>query len=806
MSLALRSLLRLYRTHPWLLLMSLFGLILGAALVVAIDLINHSARTNFVAARTQIEGEANWRLAPEGGIDERRFVTWATSLPGLDAAPQIHAWLRDETGQPFQLIGIDPLFGGPLRRLIQSGAPEPASEDEQAVWIARKEAARLDWQLGQPRTFLLAERRLTLRLAGLLEEGEIPLDHLLVTDIGLAQQWLGREGRIDRVYFRLDEAGVKALTARLAPGEALERTGPELDASRLGDALALNLTALSLLALAVGLFLVFNAQRFVLSVRRPHLARLITVGLGPTRLLRLLATELLLITLTGALLGMMLGVALAAALMGQVGQALGDLYGPNPIHLLRLTPLTFIKTLLLCLAGVVAANLPAWYGLLRRPLRELELPGPGMSRPRLRRWMALMLLGLGGVLLGWQASGLPGALLLSACWLLSMALWLPDLLTPLLGRLRHLRRREQSKNGHRGGPWLLRLAMSDLDFERERNTVAVMALQLAIAAAIGIGVMVASFRLSVEGWLVQRLAADLYVTAPRAPQGGYASLPPTLIPWLEAQGSLQLSRRRVDSALLGDQAIELASMEMIPPLMRGYPLLAGRLPGPGEALASEPLLRRFDLKVGDRVHIEGPFGRLTLRLCGSYRDYGSDKGQLLRPWQTTLNPHSLALFAPPPGLEAELAARFGDRVRLLPARGILTQALAIFDQTFVVTELLKLLILAIAFAGVAIAFMVQGLARAPWQQTLHALGLARGELLRLQLWQGGVLGLLTALLALPVGYGLAWILIEVVNPRAFGWSLAFTPAPAHAALTLLLAPLSALAASALAWHLTRRAS
>ncbi|ENY70574.1 adhesion component transport transmembrane protein [Aeromonas diversa CDC 2478-85] len=350
------------------------------------------------------------------------------------------------------------------------------------------------------------------------------------------------------------------------------------------------------------------------------------------------------------------------------------------------------------------------------------------------------------------------------------------------------------------------MAMSELDFERERNTVAVMALQLAIAAAIGIGVMVASFRLSVEEWLVQRLAADLYVTAPRAPQGGYASLPPTLIPWLEAQGSLQLSRRRVDSALLGDQAIELASMEMIPPLMRGYPLLAGRLPGPGEALASEPLLRRFDLKVGDRVHIEGPFGRLILRLCGSYRDYGSDKGQLLRPWQTGLNPQSLALFAPPPGLEAKLAARFGEGVRLLPARGILTQALAIFDQTFVVTELLKLLILAIAFAGVAIAFMVQGLARAPWQQTLHALGLTRGELLRLQLWQGGVLGLLTALLALPVGYGLAWILIEVVNPRAFGWSLAFTPAPAHAALALLLAPLSALAASALAWHLTRRAS
>ena len=95
--LPLKALLRLYRAHPWLLLMSLAGLTLGVTLVVAIELLNHSARTNFVAARSQLAGEANYRLAPQGGLDEQVYVRLVRSQPSLDAMPELHAWLK---GQP----------------------------------------------------------------------------------------------------------------------------------------------------------------------------------------------------------------------------------------------------------------------------------------------------------------------------------------------------------------------------------------------------------------------------------------------------------------------------------------------------------------------------------------------------------------------------------------------------------------------------------------------------------------------------------------------------------------------------------
>ncbi|MGL4507341.1 MAG: cell division protein FtsX, partial [Aeromonas sobria] len=156
--LPLKALLRLYRSHPWLLLMSLAGLVLGVSLVVAIELLNHSARTNFVAARSQLAGEANYRLAPTGGLDEQLYVQLVKSQPALDAMPQLHGWLKDEQGRSFQLLGMDLFNPGPLRQLFGTRPDsDPAFSLNRAdsVWLAAPEAERLGWQAGQSRRFVL---------------------------------------------------------------------------------------------------------------------------------------------------------------------------------------------------------------------------------------------------------------------------------------------------------------------------------------------------------------------------------------------------------------------------------------------------------------------------------------------------------------------------------------------------------------------------------------------------------------------------------------------------------------------------
>lgn len=801
--LPLKALLRLYRAHPWLLLMSLAGLTLGVTLVVAIELLNHSARTNFVAARSQLAGEANYRLAPQGGLDERLYVQLVRSQPNLNAMPELHAWLKDEQGRSFQLLGMDLFNPGPLRRLFGAAAdngPDVALNRVDSVWLAAPEARRLGWQPGQSRTFELGDegpRALTLTLAGTFEPGAVPMERLLVTDIGLAQPLLGKAGRLDRIVFKLSEQEATAVQRALQAGLAasplwLEPISPALDASQLGDALALNLTALSLLAMAVGLFLVFNAQRFVQSVRRPLLAQLIILGMAPHRVLRWLIVELALLATLGSLLGLLLGSLLALALMGQLTQALADLYGPNPIDLLRLSPASLAKALVLGLAGTLAANLPGWWQLLRQSPLELR---EGNSRPSAHPWqrrgLAIAILLLCALCLWRPETGLGGALFVAGGWLLAMALLLPDALRSLLGRLRAR------------GPLTARLGVAETLYHLDRTAIAVMALQLAIAAAIGIGVMVSSFRSSVEIWLGQRLAADLYVTAPKGVAGRKGALSEqTLTAILAAPEVSAASRRAVLPARWQGQPIEWAQMDFIPELKAAYPLLAGRWPAtPDEVLASEPLTVRLGVKVGQRLEITSEGGPRRLTVTGVYQDYGSDKGQILHAFEGGAV-QSLALFSPDPErLGDRLRGQFGEQVNLLPAPAIHAAALKVFDQTFVVTELLKLLILGIAFVGIGSAFMVLGLARRGELQTLQSLGVGPRHCRRLLVWQGAGLGLLTALLALPVGYGLAWVLIEVVNPRAFGWRLAFEAAPLHAVTALLLAPVCGALAS---WYAARR--
>ncbi len=480
--------------------------------------------------------------------------------------------------------------------------------------------------------------------------------------------------------------------------------------------------------------------------------------------------------------------------MGQLTQALADLYGPNPIDLLRLSPASLGKALVIGLLGTLAANLPGWWQLLRQsPLALREGNSRPPAHPWQRRGLAIAILLLCALCLWRPETGLGGALFVAGGWLLAMALALPDVLRAVLGRLR---RRERSSLS-------ARLGVAETLYHLDRTAIAVMALQLAIAAAIGIGVMVSSFRSSVEIWLGQRLAADLYVTAPKGVAGSKGALSEqTLNTILAAPDVRAASRRSVHPARWQGQPIEWAQMDFIPELKAAYPLLAGRWPAtPAEVLASEPLTVRLGVMVGQRLEVSGEQGPRTFTVTGIYQDYGSDKGQILHAFEGG-KVQSLALFSPHVDRLADrLRAQFGERVNLLPAPAIHAAALRVFDQTFVVTELLKLLILGIAFVGIGSAFMVLGLARRGELQTLQSLGLSPRHCRRLLVWQGAGLGLLTALLALPVGYGLAWVLIEVVNPRAFGWRLTFEAAPLHAVTALLLAPVCGALAS---WYAARR--
>ena len=154
------------------------------------------------------------------------------------------------------------------------------------------------------------------------------------------------------------------------------------------------------------------------------------------------------------------------------------------------------------------------------------------------------------------------------------------------------------------------------------------------------------------------------------------------------------------------------------------------------------------------------------------------------------------------GLEARLAPL--QAVELRPNHTIVERSLAIFDRTFTITAVLRVLALVVAAAGVLGTLLALALERGREFAVLRALGLLPGELLRLLAIECGLLGLAAGLLALPLGGLTGLILTDIVNRRAFGWSLPLTLPLDALVQTVLLAVIAALAAGLYpAWRLAR---
>jgi putative ABC transport system permease protein len=199
-----------------------------------------------------------------------------------------------------------------------------------------------------------------------------------------------------------------------------------------------------------------------------------------------------------------------------------------------------------------------------------------------------------------------------------------------------------------------------------------------------------------------------------------------------------------------------------------------------------------------------------------FADYGSEQGVVMvsrRTYDANWDDRGvsslglvLAPGADPEAAAAALRARSGgDQDLLIRSNRALREAsLEIFDRTFAITAVLRVLATAVAVIGVLSALMALQLERARELGVLRAQGLTPREVWRLVLAETGLLGGIAGVLAVPVGTGLALVLIHVINRRAFGWSIE-TTLPADVLLQAVgLAVLAALLAGAYpAWRMAR---
>lgn len=828
-----------WRDQPGRVLLAIVAVMLGVALAFGVHLLNGAALTEFARAARSVNGQPDLILRARSGPLTDADLAEVLNHPEVAAANPVlegqAVWPgkagADERPLLVRVVGVDVLAllasAGGARPLAPELLPHAdAAASPGALLAARtlhlNAAARRQLAPGQQTLSLRVAqpgqptpRDMEFAVGGQISAGSAPLAML---DIADAQQLLGRLGALDRIDLQLaDGVSAPAWAATLPARWRAEP--PQDDGARLSEltrAYRVNLGLLALMALFTGSFLVYAVLSLATAQRLPQWALVGVLGVSARMRWRLILMEGAVIGLVGTALGLALGVGLAAGALKLLGSDLG-LHGANgsSVALLFSQPLLvpgLVYGALGLAAALAAALAPAL--TVRRIAPALVLKGLGLAAGRtLPAWVGGALLALGAALAflpPWQGMAV-AAYLAMFCLLIGGLALVPALvrgLTALLARTP-------------AGALLLLLARErsrDQATEARRSLAGVL---VALALAVAMTVMIGSFRESLLRWLDHALPADLYVRSSlRGADGLPAPLPPAYLQAVERLPAVARSApQRSTRARLSPDAdpVALTARRMDE---GGLPLLerwrSERDPGALAVWVNEAARDQDGLRPGRVVRVElVDSGRVVaLQVLGVWRDY-SRQGTAL--WMA-LDDYALASgdgtttelalwLAPGQALEAarsavrQAAAQAGghaDDIDTAAAGELRAISLHIFDRSFTITVWLQAVALAVGLFGVIASQSAQALARKREFGLLRHLGLSRRQLVRLLLLEAGLTGGAGALAGLALGLGLSVVLVYVVNPQSFHWSMEMHLPFARLAVLVSLAFAAAVGASVLA--------
>ena len=781
--------------HSLLTALSVLGIALGVSVVVSIDVANSSARRAFELSAERVTGRATHSIVGPESIDAGIFRRLRVDAGVRPSAPIVEGYVSIR-GRAFEVLGIDPFFDRPFRGYTSNSDQLDLGTfigDASAVLLSEGTAAEMDVKVGDTMHVEVAGRSGHLIIGGLLETDDESerdvLSNLLIADIGTAQQLFEMDGHLSRIDLIVadQEAELERIQAALPGGVQIVRSSTRTETVRqMTRAFEVNLTALSLLALIVGMFLIYNTITFSIVQRRPLIGRLRAIGVTRGEIFRQVVLEACLLGAAGTLLGLLAGTAIAVVLVRMVTQTINDLYYVLNVRSAGVEPFVVIKGIALGMAATVVAALPPAWEASTSPVAVVLQRSE--EEVRARRFLpfavaaGFTLAAIAALLLYLSDRSLVVSYASLFLILIAFALFIPaalklfaTLARPLIGALFGI---------------IGRMAARGVIHNLSRTSVAVAALSIAVAAAVGVGIMVGSFRDTVTTWLDYTLQADLYVQAPSPVfRMGNAVVDEAhaeafrAIPGVQDVSSIRHLSLAVEGGALNLAAVEAGTQQRTSfRFVSGDTVDIWRRFATGAVIVSEPFAYRTGVGVGDTLRFPTDRGSIGFSIAGVFYDYGSDQGVVMMrkdhfdAYFDTEGLSGISLYLEPGAdigrvrRQVREAAASQDLV-IRSNRDLRDASLAIFDRTFAITAVLQWLALAVAFVGVVAALMSLQIERKREFAVLRAEGLTPGQLWRYITLQTGVIGAGAGLLALPLGVLLAFVLVFVINKRSFGWTL-----------------------------------
>ena len=814
--------LRHLRRHPLLALLNVLSVALGVAVYLATQIANHSANRAFAATVDLVAGKAELQIsAPAGRLPE-------TVLPAVAAASGISAatplvrglvTLPDFPGEYLEILGIDVFTNEPFRTFDLANFEASGWDLER--WLGRAGSLAVSQEFLNRHKLKRGDKiRARVNVVdheleiGFVLRSEETLDpHFAAMDIGWAQELFERRGELSAIQLRLAdprgrENAIAELRKILPPDASVAAPAQRTEeVDKMLGSFELNMTAMSLVSLLVGMFLIYNTVSASVIRRHREIGILRSLGVTRNEVRALFLGEAAVLGSVGAGLGLIGGVLLARILVGTVAETISSLYVLVSVKEVFLEPGIFAAAWAIGLASVLlSAWFPAHAAASMEPVRALE-GGTGLERSfhlSSSWWISgLLSLALSGVLSFLALAVGPAWLGFGAAFfvLAGFSFLVPGLTSHFSAgagasfrALRRLRRKAMME---------AELGAANLSRALLRNSITIAALAVAVAMTVGVSVMVFSFRKTVEAWINQTLIADLFV-APASNEvvGPDSFMPADAVQFLAHHPAVEtIDTFREMDLPMGAETVTVAVVRGSE--RRRFQFLRGdasaimrRFREEPCVLVSESFARRHHLRDGESIKLTTPEDAREFPIAGIFYDYTRDQGIAYMSARTFTElwhddrVNSVAVYLEKNGSAEELSAAFraafsqkGEFV-IYSNQSLRRRIFEIFDQTFVVTYVLLAIAVVVAVTGIFLSLTTLITERSRELAVFRAIGGSAAQIRKLVLWETGMIGTLAAAIGLVSGLCLALVLTGVINRAFFGWtvrlafpwrSLALTP-------------------------------
>ncbi len=833
-------------TTPGRTLITVLGIALGVSVFLAISIANTTALLKFKQTVDDIAGKANIELRPSAGryLDQELLpdLRWLWLMDGK-FTPMIRAdvVIDGDTPQVVQLVGIDILadfdFGWRTNTegTVYGAAPENGAKDQQGsredasvfasdgVYIGDKLAGELaaagnlskkrgndavgaqrdgDVRPGDRISVNVDDRNVDFTVSGILPDkglGGAYSGRLLIADLSLAQHILQIGPKVSQVEIivppdKIDEA-IEKLKADLPSGVMVERSSQRNEkVEKMTKSFEYNLWALTLIALVVGMFLIYNTMMISVIRRRADIGTLRALGVSKTQVFLLMMSEALFFGFVGSSLGVACGFAMADWSLQAVAQTYQRLYFNIPLESTTVEPLTLVASLAIGITFTLIAAFP--------PALEAASVAPAEATRRQslehKAQQYAGKLALGGVFVLVTAaycSTLPaidnlplfGYLSAFLC-VVGFALIMPVFLSACLPPLAIVCKKLFKLEG--------KMAVMTMQGSLGRVSVAVASLMVGIAMMASLAIMIGSFRQTVSAWVDQTFVADLWIQPSARSNGSRGATFPT----------------NPDKAVLEVEGVKaVAPWTEIPVEVDGKPahfaganfsvmgkfgnlsFLSGRPSSDvcnqitdKSCIISESFAIKRNIKPGDTITVVTEAGKLSVKVIDIYYDYASDAGYIVVPRQLFIEysglegVSSLSVFlkegADPETVRSRIIAHFSPHslVRVATTGELRRAVFDVFDKTFAITYALHTIAIAVAILSIMNALFALAYESRRDLGILKYLGMSAKKLRNVLLIDAGIMGLVGSVSGMILGYVLALLLIYVINKQSFGWTVKFS--------------------------------